>query len=234
MISPAKFAKDYASFWNALFPMADALVRTINLNYERFAPEKEGKFGSDPRRRGLLNEAGFELARLEWPESKKLRTELIHVAFGAAAQTLLRLDANADVSPPTGDEWGEVEFLANRLLRFCRTQGGATEISFAPLVRGCGFVDGGRADLLIDSVVCEVKSGDRNFRVIDLRQAMTYSALLDLDKVGQVSGICLLNPRRGVFYKASCNDICITAGGATAADCFSRMTSFICGAFNSV
>jgi hypothetical protein len=233
MISPANFAKGYSSFWNTIFPMADALIRAINLDYERFAPDADKGFYSDAKRRAIINETAFELARMRW-DSAKEDLGFIDSAFAIASETMLRIDPSSNVEYPSETEWHEVEFVVGRLMQFFRLQSAGTAFIFSPLVPGCGFVDGGRADLLIDSVVFEVKSGERNFRVIDLRQVLVYAALVNMATPNRISTVALLNPRRGVYYRADCDDICAAAGGAPSAYCFAQMVEFMSGTFNSI
>jgi hypothetical protein len=233
MISTAKFAQDYASFWNSLFPRAEALIRSVNLNYERFAPERKDEFRSDPNRRGLLNEVGFELAKLGWSGSSNVSESTRQAAYDAGAKALLEIESKANVEPLTDLEWAESEFVAERLTMFC-SRWPRDEVTFAPPVRGCGFVDSRAADLSVGPVLMEVKAGDRNFRSTDLRQVLTYAALLNLETPGRVSKVCLVNPRRGVFYIAESNDLCLAAGGITAENAFSQITAFASGAFNSI
>jgi hypothetical protein len=115
-----------------------------------------------------------------------------------------------------------------------RLRESGSEFIFSPKVPGCGFVDGGRADLLIGPLVLEVKSGERNFRVVDLRQVLIYAALFNLATPRRISAIALVNPRRGVFYEAPCEDVCEAAGGAPAGYCFSQIVEFMSGTFSSV
>jgi hypothetical protein len=233
MISPANFAKGYGSFWNTIFPMADALIRAINLDYERFAPDADKGFYSDPKRRAIINETAFELARMRWPNAEADLT-LMDSAFAISAETMLRIDPSSNIEYPSDTEWHEVEFVVGRLMQFFRSQSLGTALVFSPPVPGCGFVDGGRADILVDSVVFEVKSGERNFRAIDLRQVLTYAALMNMASPNRISSVALLNPRRGVYYRADCDDICAAAGGAPSAYCFSQMVGFMSGTFNSI
>jgi len=214
--------------------MADALVRAINLDYERFAPDADKGFSSDPKRRALINETAFELARLRWGNPAGELDGLVEAAFAVAVETILRIDSSSNVGYPSITEWQEVEFVVARLIQFCILQKGGSSFVFSPLVPGCGFVSGGQADLLVDSTVFEVKSGERNFRVVDLRQVLIYATLFNLANPGRISTIALLNPRRGVYYAARCDDICAAAGGAPSSYCFSQLVEFMSGAFNSI
>lgn len=144
MISAARFARDYSSFWNTLFPMTETLIRAINLNYQRFAPERKDGFRSDPQRRGLLNEVGFELAKLAWAQSNIQDESVQMTAYVMAAATLGKMDAKTSVEPLNDTEWQESFFLAERLMAFCREWPGEN-IVFAPSVAGMHFCGDGSA-----------------------------------------------------------------------------------------
>lgn len=233
MISPSHFARNYNSFWNALFPIADTLLRSINLNYERFTPEGKTPFTSHPSRRGLLNEVGFEIARRLTSAVGELAESELADAYSSAATAIQRLDRETNMAPLTEDEWKESIFVGRRLKLFCE-RWPQEDVSFSTPVRGCGFVDDGAADLLVADTVMEVKAGERNFRSVDLRQVITYAALLEARSPGVIRKICLVNPRRGVFYCADISEVCLSAGGRTAADAFAQISSFASGAFNSI
>jgi hypothetical protein len=99
--------------------MADALVRTINLDYERFAPEVRDAFKSDPQRRGLVNETGFMLAKLRWTGADGDEKLIREGAYAAAVRSLAAIDAKANVAPLDEVEWQESALLGRRLVEFC-------------------------------------------------------------------------------------------------------------------
>lgn len=233
MISVSKFVQDYSSFWNSLFPMTEALVRTINLNYMRFAPEPKTGFNSDPQRRGLLNEVGYELSRLIWTGLSSYDDFTRSTAYLLAESTLSEIDPRARVEQLSETEWEEAVFLADRLVLFSN-RWPRDSVIFAPPIRGCGFVDGKAADLMVGTTVMEVKAGDRNFLSTDLRQVIVYAALLNLENPDRIAEVCVVNPRRGVFYAANCNDVCMAAGGIDASVAFAQIVAFASGAFNSI
>jgi hypothetical protein len=73
------------------------------------------------------------------------------------------------------DEWVEVANLARMMQRYTsRLQNPI----FSPRIPGCGVVDAATGDILADDELVEIKTVTQPFQANDLRQALTYAAML--------------------------------------------------------
>ena len=77
------------------------------------------------------------------------------------------------------------------------------EIKFHPLFRGCSFLSDCQGDLYYDSILVELKAGQRNFIVEDIRQLLVYILLNFLSKQYELRRVELLNPRTGQHFEMS-------------------------------
>lgn len=236
MISEKDLARHFSSFWRNLFPMSDRLTRHVNITYERYQRELELPIESPADRRGLINECAFELARRHW---EQFRLEAVHIDWNIVElQTAIELhaiqkistieDIPVDAYPHlVANEWEEVILLSRSVITFLRRFRGGASISFSPMIMGCGLVARCFGDIYLDNTLIEVKAGERNFRAIDLRQIVVYAALNHVSMQYPIDQVIWLNPRRGVFFRSSLDDICVLAAGRSAADCLTDLVRFM-------
>ena len=125
------------------------------------------------------------------------------------------MEQNLDLSTPLNvDEKKEVTELFQRLSNFFVKEHSPQQIR--PIFKGCGFVDASEADVLAKSTLFEVKTVERSFRSVDLRQVITYAALNHSSKEVEITNLGLANPRRGVFFELPLNEISMEISGRTA------------------
>jgi len=183
--------------------MLATYLRKRNIAVERFDTDLSS---SAVDNRGLVNEAGFRIfgkARVEGVPVLVIPPDVLTAAaqeallfierFRQPTETLLPLS-------PAGIQ--EARWLASRLEDFIGLIG-PSKVTVQPTFRGCGWLDECDGDLLLDSMLCEVKSGEGPFQSRDIRQLLTYAALNSAAGTYRIDGFCLVNPRRGVFLRES-------------------------------
>ena len=69
----------------------------------------------------------------------------------------------------------------------------------------------------------EVKTVDRSFRGVDLRQLLTYAALNFASREREISTLGLVNPRRGVFFEMPVGDLCLDIAGRSSESLFAMI-----------
>lgn len=195
--------------------MAEEYVRTINSTATRFA--KEVRSYTLPQKRGLINELAFLIAAESYLESISpyvLDIETIEESAAIALKHVASLRAynRKIVTILDEDDIQEGRVLAGRLLYFLRRafQG---PLEFQPTFAGCGIVETCQGDVLVGKTLIEVKAGARNYRSIDLRQLLTYCALNFASKTRDISSICLVNPRRGLYIVKTIDEVCASMAG---------------------
>lgn len=215
VITEKQFALFYSSFWDALCPMTEEYVRTINGSVDRFA--KPVRSDSLNQKRGLINELSFLLAG-EAARTRQspyaLRVEEVEASADEALHHVSSLRAynRQIVTVLDEDDTKEARVLAGRLLYFLRTVFDPP-FEFQPRFPGCGLVEACSGDVFADETLIEVKAGGRNYRSVDLRQLLTYCALNFASKERSIGSLCLVNPRRGVYFNETLDRICEAIAG---------------------
>jgi len=86
-------------------------------------------------------------------------------------------------------------------------------------------VTGGK--LLLHAYAQVSKAGDRNFKISDLRQLITYLSLNFNSKQFQINNIALVNPRTGLKYEATIPFLIESCSGRKPVDVFSDIVDFV-------
>lgn len=217
MIDASTFATHHNSFWSDLAPTAEHFVRKINLEHaER-----------------------WELP-LDKPSSKFRAAYVAELAFSrfcAAVQNVPEGDVNAVVldetrrrllplmdapstldDPLSKDELTQFKALQQRLSGYFRHRG--VETAVRPVFRGCGHVDASEGDVISGGTLFEIKTVERPFRSVDVRQLLTYCALnrasgqYDLERIG------IYNPRRGLEFEMDIDRACREMAGISGRELF--------------
>jgi hypothetical protein len=228
VISAERFARERPSYWNQLLPRLEPFVRLLNLSAGRFSPPMFP--GVDPNRRAFVAELGFELFRgaPHRPiDADDASVEAAAVLVRARIARLSTLDED-EILPPSPLERIEAIALARRLRRFVH-QRGALSFTVDPDIPGCGIIDGATADLLItraswgidaepdrgEHLLYEVKTVARPFRAGDIRQLVTYAALMAADSQAPVT-VGVVNPRLGTFVECPLDRLAVDISGLGA------------------
>jgi len=219
MISEHQFAGGYASVWHSVAPLSDGFWQVENRLTARFAPPLASKAPASLR--GLVNETAFSAFCELQPAASSIDRATIQAAVDAALPNALayvnrfvtaRSLTVADFDDSCRREAGH---LVLRLLHFFL---GRPRIQVRPAFSGCGLISACEGDLVVDGCLYEIKAGERGFRVTDLRQLLVYSALAYASRSLGFHKVGLLNPRTGVEWTRTLDDLCTALGGARAND----------------
>lgn len=204
MISVSAFVR-HSSVWLAVAPTMEQVVRSAN--------SKQGYLGrpipslSDSERNTLIAETAFLLAAEGFPRVHIRRRSELEAKARNFLMTLARVGGiEASLS---SDEWAEIGMLAQATREYSSKLKSPV---FSPKIPGCGVVDAATGDILSGTELVEVKTVTRAFRALDVRQALTYSAMLYASDY-PVDRITLLNPRRARFVSMSLDEIAAVTRG---------------------
>ncbi len=227
MISEKKFSSSFASFWQELLPSGEAVLRKINLEKSRFSPPLDSKVAAD--RRDLVNEIGFllyknsiinKLSPKEIFNSEKQFDTICNQAIKIVGRF------RGSIAAANGIEQNEAFKIANSLKEFFEQYKNA-KIVISPDFAGCGFLDNCVGDVLSEKTLYEVKAGERNFRLVDIRQVFTYLALNYSSSAYEIKKVGFVNPRMGIYYNLEVNDLAIQLSGKSAIQVVSEIIEFI-------
>ncbi len=231
MITERHFAASHHAFWQGLLPMGEHYIRTINCGLARYRPPIVSQ--SSPRHHGVVNELAFRLFSRAVKSGLNLSAVSASVIESELAETMHFISTfrqhGRGPLPRLGDtELKEARELAERTAEFFDKSAGHLALTIRPPFQGCGWVSGCEGDVLAGGVLYEVKSGDRNFRMLDLRQALIYCALDFSAKVYGVSELCLVNPRRGLYFSESLANLCDYLSGRGYTDVLGDIVEYTC------
>lgn len=234
MISEHQFATHYSSTWNAITPLADGYWTFENMMVDRVAPPLPARAPTGMR--AVINETAFRaFCDLHGRGRAITRAEVLEAVdrrLPEGIDYVARFSTAPPLDPTDVDEVcrREAGGLALRLASFFP---GASPTLLRPQFMGCGLISACEGDLIEGNCLYEIKAGERSFRVIDLRQLLTYSALAYSSGKLTFSEIGLLNPRRGVMWRKSLEDVCNAVSGQRLSDTMSALVEQFSGASTS-
>jgi hypothetical protein len=240
MITENRFSNSFTSFWKEVIPLADRYVRMLNLSLERFDTPLDSD--SDPSRRDLINEIGFRIFKESLSYKRLLSSRskpgkhLDEIAAQAweyirmfRKQRFRPYYATRDISAPVKSEIAESIVIAKRLQAFFRKVEKGKKATLSPEFPGCGIIDNSEGDIITSQTLYEIKAGERNFRLVDVRQVLVYLALNQSATLYDITSIGLLNPRIGVFVKVKVDDLAMGTSGKSTVGLLSEIIQFASG-----
>jgi hypothetical protein len=225
LISERRFCVSHTSIWVDILPYSDRFIRRVNLEALRFVePTPQTAF---PSVSGIVNDAAYRLAEISHSQGVRvasLREEVVDRAIDKSSRWLGHSELPLPIRSNIGPIHIEVRDVARGIEVFLESVlAGVT--CFRPLFRGCGIVDACEGDVTVDDVLVEVKSGDRNFLSVDLRQLLVYSALKRAAGEGVPASICLVNPRAGRYWMDSLGTVAEGCGSPSTLQMLDDITS---------
>lgn len=236
MINEKQLVNNYSSFWKSILPLQNIFQRKVNLDNKN---TNDGFLKSDivGRRRSYISQVSFwtyiyainnnlNISNNKFDKDTENQIEeLCSKQFDFYNKTIK--DINKQL---TKSEWDEIYELSKRLYKFFNDKYIKSEdIIFNPKFKGCGFLDDCCGDILIDGCLYEIKMVNRNFRVIDFQQILTYCSLNNLSKEYKIDRICMFNPRAGKYFVCDLNSFCIMISGKDKSILLHEIIDFFTG-----
>lgn len=228
MISELTFAKRFTSFWNQLLPNEKHYVRLIN---DGLFEVVDAPTGEDNRKENivLINELAFEIYKKVLLKEVKM-AELNSIQF-YKGDKFLEIYTNAKTRlskfaygsnfslPLTSSELRTTRELTLRL--YTRYYENIDSMKLSPFFSGCGYINHSNGDLYTTNKLIEIKSGARNFGVVDFRQVLIYCTLNFYSKEKLIiEDIELFNPRMGILYSCKTDELCDNLGSLNQEDLY--------------
>jgi hypothetical protein len=201
-------------------PGLEPVLRAANTFQEPLGPPVPSLGRSE--RNALFAETAFLLAGAGFPSQDYERHELESKAREFLMNLPQSSGAEAVLSP---EEWLEVADLARKTQRYTER---LENPIFSPRIRGCGVVDAATADVLAADELVEIKTVTRPFQANDLRQALTYAAMLYASD-RRVGHIALLNPRRARAVRLSIGEIAAATRGDSDVELMQELIEWMTG-----
>ena len=115
----------------------------------------------------------------------------------------------------------EIRELSGRLCR--EFLGPRMKSVIRPVFLGCGYIETSEADLICNGTFYEIKTVNRHFRGVDVRQVITYCALNFASKQFFIQNIGLFNPRSGLICDINMDEVCRGIAGVTSDELFATI-----------
>lgn len=232
MISEKQFIYNFNFFWNSLLPTSSLLIKKIN--EDLYVRQNEYLQSSiTGRRRSYISFISFQLFTKATEELIAL-DNFPYVSYqmieGIYIDQFSELEEDdPDITSPLKSfEYSEALILAQRLLAyFSKISEGS--ITTNPAFKGCGFLNNCFGDTIVDETLYEIKMVNRNFRIQDCKQLLTYCALNYASKQYSISAVALYNPRSGKVATFKINDFCLLMSGKSSTVLFGEIIEFVSG-----
>ncbi len=228
MITVTELSRNYASVWKRTFPFLSRIVRKSNLQKESFKDQIISDV--EPSRRALVNEFGFRLFakmhELQISNIGNIDETTIENISEKTCKYIAGLERSKSIDKPNEVERKEAILIANRTWQFFNDYIKHSNLVVSPEFTGCGMVSSCFGDVLSGDTLYEIKAGDREFRVSDLKQLFVYTTLNFANHDETIKYIALINPRLGDFVKMGIKESVEIASGKAAADAFYEIINF--------
>lgn len=231
VISEHQFATHYSSAWRSITPLADGFWTIENLMVDRIAPPLTAR--APKGMRAVVNETAFRAFCDLHGNLKSVKRGDILAAIDEQLVESITYVGRFSSAPPlaTEDVDDECRKEAGALvLRLLHYFPGVETTTLRPRFSGCGLISACEGDLIEGSCLYEIKAGDRPFRVVDLRQLLTYSALAYAKSHLTFKDVGLFNPRTGVAWRKSLEEVCHALSGLRLSDTLSSLVEQFSGA----
>lgn len=224
MTSETKFATGYTSMWREITPLSDGYWGIENMLTNRVAPPIPNRAPSELR--GLVNELAFiafdKLSKAQSRVSREVAYTTLKKSIADAVAYINRINSSDKVAAKSIDETCLREAL-QITLRLLTSFPFNKKPIIRPKFKGCGIISACEGDVVFEDHLFEIKAGDRGFRVSDLRQLLAYSALAYAANELNFSRLGLFNPRTGMMWSKSLDDVCVSISGLRSSDVLPRL-----------
>lgn len=234
MTSETRFATGFASVWREVTPLSDGFWTVENMLTRRVTQPMPNKAPKDLR--GLVNELAFIAFCDLVKGTRKTTRDDIFSAVIKSIPTSISYINRVSAGPPITREVisetcvREATQIVLRLLSFFPT---GVNLRIRPKFTGCGMITACEGDVVSGDCLYEVKAGDRPFRISDLRQLLIYSTLAHASNNLTFSRIGLFNPRTGMAWMRTLDEVCRAVSGQLANDVFPRIIEHLTPATTS-
>ena len=226
MISEVTFSKHYTSFWNSVLINSRNYVLLINGSlvqtiHKPFSTNNSGYTA-------YINEIAFELFSISLNNGNlNFRDEDITNASSKAG-TKIKLFATQyqNFTFPQYDEIKtEVLFIVESLHNQYSGKNPRVKFGF----RGLGLLNSTEIDLRYNDILVEIKSGDRKFKITDIRQILIYLTQNYFSKDSiDIKYIELFNPRMGILFSTDVESMIYQLTASTPRELYEEIRSFLC------
>jgi hypothetical protein len=222
MISEVNFSRGYTSFWAEYAPWINDYVSSINKGMI-VRLQSPILIGDDTVHRSINNIIAFTLFKNVITENNNKLND----AFTEATGIVLNYPRNnLSTYSLIGDYIEIIKEQSERLISRYRDK----SVEFYPEFMGCGIMESCQGDLFHKNTLVEIKAGERGILSSDIKQLIVYCALNWLSKKPlSISQIELYNPRQGILWESSLNEMIMSISNLPTEDLFDQIGKYLSG-----
>jgi hypothetical protein len=231
VISERKLVSSHSSFWRNAMPMADAFVRQMNRTLTRVVPPCNSAFKGI--RNSLISELSFRLYSHVCNDQISFSellgdSKTVGDMENEVCRYISRLE-RSEVTLPSMNfaEINEAVSLAKNLKILMTYANPGKSVLTRPNFIGCGIVDDCEGDMIVGTTLYELKNVERDFRLADIRQLLTYCSLNHASGQKDIDTVGLINARSGLTYKINVNRLSFLVAGVSANELFGDVIRYI-------
>ncbi|MFW1642549.1 hypothetical protein [Acinetobacter guillouiae] len=226
MISEVTFSKHYTSFWNSVLINSRNYVRLINgsLVQNIHKPLLTSNSGYT----AYINEVAFELfsSSLNKGNLNFEHGDITNACSKAGIKIRLFATQYQNVNFP---QYEDIETEVLFIVRSLYNQYSRTNPQIKVTFRGLGLLNSTEIDLSYNKILVEVKSGDRKFKITDIRQILIYLTQNHFSKDSlDIKYIELFNPRMGILFSTDVESMIYQLTASTPRELYEEIRCFLC------
>ena len=228
MIDPRKLARLWPSLWGEILPfLTPHFMRVFNESRVHSIEDATGneicpiEIDDDVDHMDLVAELAIHAAQIAHERSLQAQevfsnADLVSCAWEKSQANVNRYEGRPPnlAIIPSDREMQVASELSQTIVTFLHTFD--EQIEFSPKIPGSGIVNACEADLSVGHTLIEIKTVNRNFGSVDIRQLFVYLALQAISSNPRWSSAGLFNPRRATWC---CFDVepfvALISGGRT-------------------
>lgn len=232
MITELSLIRSYSTYWKSLFPGGEDYVRLINSALGKKVHDSI-HIDDKPQRRALINNVSFNIFEnlinnsIDFNDFKVIdsNSSFLKEVIKEEKKQLSNLRYGTDLSIKISDtDLDLIKWLTSSLFNNYKSKNG---LVIRPKFKGCGLIFEAEGDIFYDSTLTEIKAGDRNFGIHDLRQLYVYLALNYASKSYDIRKIELFNPRTGVIWREYIDVVSNNIAGSPTLEILNEIIDFI-------
>jgi hypothetical protein len=222
MISEVNFSRGYSSFWTEYLPWIIDYVNSINKGLIARVQSPISNT-NDTIHRSINNIVAFALFK----NVVKDNNHDVNLALAEAIEIIKNYPRNNLETYSLSKSYLDIILMqSERLLNRYKQK----SIEFYPQFPGCGIMESCEGDLYFENTLIEIKAGERGVLSSDIKQIIIYCALNWLSRTPKtISQIELYNPRQGILWESSVNDIILSISYLPAEDLFDQIGKYLSG-----
>lgn len=232
MISELVLIRSYSTFWKSLFPGGEDYIKLINTGLGKKVNETL-EIADKPHRRALLNSISFSLfekyikKEISFEEYISLEPDSLILTDIAIFEKrrLINSRFGKDLSSKISIiDFKLIKWISDSLIK---TYSKVYKRTIRPKFKGCGILFEAEGDIFYYNTLAEIKAGDRNFGIHDIRQLYVYLALNNIDPNYEINKIELYNPRTGILWNERVDVVSENIAGTPTIEILYEIISFI-------